>query len=88
MLEFKNRITLGMPCLEWINKSIELINLQILPLTPAIAVDSCSLPGIFHEDLADRIITATARVEGFTLYTRDSKIVEYSRKKHVSALRV
>jgi PIN domain nuclease of toxin-antitoxin system len=87
-LESKNRITLDMPCLEWINKSMDLINLQILPLTPAIAVDSCSLPGTFHEDAADRIITATARVEGLTLYTRDSKILEYSRKKYVSALGV
>jgi PIN domain nuclease of toxin-antitoxin system len=88
MLEFKNRITLDMPCLEWINKSIDLINLQILPITPAIAVESCSLPGIFHEDFADRIITATARVEGLTLYTGDVKILEYSRKNHVSALSI
>lgn len=87
MLESKNRITLGMPCLEWINKSIELTCLQVLPLTPTIAVESCSLPGSFHGDPADRLIIATSRVEGATLITRDDKILKYSQKKYISALR-
>jgi PIN domain nuclease of toxin-antitoxin system len=87
MLESKNRITLGMPCLEWISQSIEATHLQVLPLTPAIAVESCSLPGTFHGDPADCLIVATARVEGFTLLTRDTKILEYSRKKYVSVLK-
>ncbi len=88
MLASKNRITLGMPCLEWINQSIELTHLHIFPMTPAIAIDSCSLPGIFHGDPADRLIIATARIEAATIFTRDEKILEYSRKKYVGALRV
>lgn len=88
MLETKNRILLDMPCLEWINKSLKLTHCQVFPLTPSIAVESCSLPGSFHEDPADRIITATARVEGFTVLTRDTKIIKYSQKKYVSAIKV
>lgn len=88
MLEIKNRIVLDMPCLEWINKSLKLTRCQVFPITPSIAVESCSLPGNFHEDPADRIITATARVEGLALLTRDARILAYSRKKYVSAIKV
>jgi PIN domain nuclease of toxin-antitoxin system len=88
MLESKKRIILDMPCVEWINKSLKITHTFIFPLTPAIAVESCSLPDMFHEDSADRIITATARVEGLTLLTRDQRILEYSKKKYVSAIKV
>lgn len=88
MLEAKNRILLDMPCLEWMNKAIKLTYCQVFPITPSIAVESCSLPGNFHEDPADRIITATARVEGLILLTRDARILEYSSKKYVSAIKV
>jgi len=87
MLEAKTRILLDIPCLEWMNKAIKLTHCQIFPLTPSIAVESCSLPGNFHEDPADRIITATARVEGLTLFTRDERILEYSSKKYVSTVK-
>jgi PIN domain nuclease of toxin-antitoxin system len=88
MLEKKQRITLEMPCLEWINKSIELTHMRILPITPAIAIESCNLPGKFHDDSADRMITATARVEGLTLVTRDARILTYSHHKYISTIKV
>lgn len=87
MLEKKQRIILEMPCLEWINQSIELTRIRVAPVTPAIAVESCHLPGKFHGDPADRMITATARVEGMTLITRDKNILEYSQSKYVSAIK-
>lgn len=87
MLSLKKRIILGMPCLEWINKSLIATRTQVLPLTPAIAVESCHLPGTFHEDPADRLIVSTTRIEGLTVLTRDSKILTYSRSKYVSALK-
>src|SRR3989337_49930 len=52
MLEKRRRIILEMPCLEWINKSVDLTHIQILPITPAIAAESCNLPGKFHDDPA------------------------------------
>lgn len=88
MLENRQRITLGMPYLEWINKSIELTSIQIAPLTPAIAAESCCLPGKFHEDPADRMIVATARVERLTVMTRDSKILTYGNSKYITTLKV
>lgn len=88
MLAAKKCIILGMPCLEWINKAIELSRIQIAPLTASISVESCHLPGIFHEDPADRLIVATARVEGLAILTRDQRILEYSKNKQVTTVKV
>lgn len=87
MLDKKQRIVLGMPCLEWINRSTELTRIHILPLTPKVADESCDLPGKFHGDPADCMIVATARVEGLTLITRDEKILTYSRGKYISTIK-
>lgn len=88
MLENKQRITLEMPCLEWINRFINLTHIRVMPLTPAIATESCNLPGKFHDDPADRMITATARVEGLKLVTRDARILSYGKNKHISTIKV
>jgi len=87
MLDAKKRIILEMPCLEWLNHAIKEIRLQILPITPAIAIESCHLPGGFHEDPADRLIVATARVEGLALATRDTKILTYSQSKYLAVVK-
>jgi PIN domain nuclease of toxin-antitoxin system len=86
MLEKRERIILEMPCQEWINQSIELTHIQIALMTPTLAIESCHLPGNIHEDPADRMIMATARVEGLTLITRDKKMIAYSHNKYVSAI--
>lgn len=86
MLEKRQRIILEMPCSEWIKQSTELTHIRIVPLSPSIVIESCHLPGNFHEDPADRMITATARVEGLTLITRDKNILAYSQNKYVSTI--
>jgi PIN domain nuclease of toxin-antitoxin system len=77
MLESKSRITLNVPCMEWIDKALILPGLHLIPLSPEIAIESTRLPNIFHGDPADRIITATARVNDITLITKDKKILAY-----------
>jgi len=88
MLSKKKRILLEMPCLEWINKSLELTHTQILSLTPSIAVESCHLPGDFHDDPADRLIVATARVENVVILTRDTRILSYSQGRYVATTKI
>src|SRR3990167_9976263 len=87
MLDKKQRIVLEIPCLEWINKFLELTHIHVQAITPAIAVESCHLPGEFHDDPADRLIVSTARVEGLALVTRDARIVAYSRNKYISIIK-
>ena len=84
MLDKKQRIILEMPPLEWINKSINITRINVAPITPEIAIESSFLPGKFHDDPADRLIVATARIEGLTLITRDKQILAYSQHNYVA----
>jgi PIN domain nuclease of toxin-antitoxin system len=49
---------------------------QILPITPEIAVRSVQFPDPYPHDPQDRIIGATALAEGIRLLTRDKLIVK------------
>ncbi len=86
MLEAKGKLELYSPVDIWIRNALRTPGLSIAPLTLEIAIESCNLPSPFHGDPADRIIVATARIMGASLLTRDSKIVAYGRKRHVSLL--
>lgn len=46
----------------------------VLPLSYDVALDAASLTGL--RDPADRVIVATARVDGLTLMTSDQRIIE------------
>ena len=46
----------------------------VLPITARICVSAVALPVAYPKDPADRIIGATALVEGLTLLTADAKI--------------
>jgi PIN domain nuclease of toxin-antitoxin system len=86
MLESKGRLELHSPVDAWIQNALATPGLSMAPLTPEIAIESCNLPPPFHGDPTDRIIVATARKMGATLLTRDRKIIEYGRKRHLSLL--
>ncbi|MCH8095648.1 MAG: type II toxin-antitoxin system VapC family toxin [Proteobacteria bacterium] len=86
MIEAKGRIVLAKPCAQWVKEALSAPGLALAPLTPEIAVESCQLPGTFHNDLADRLIVATARVGDATLVTRDERILAYGAAGHASVL--
>jgi PIN domain nuclease of toxin-antitoxin system len=48
--------------------------IELVPISAQIAICAGELPVPFHGDPMDRIITATAIVEGCTLITKDEKI--------------
>lgn len=62
---------------EWFAGALEASGIRLLPLTPQIAIEANHLPGEFHRDPADCIITATARIHGATLLTVDRRILAY-----------
>ncbi|WP_407635328.1 type II toxin-antitoxin system VapC family toxin [Methylohalobius crimeensis] len=53
------------------------------PIDVELAVHSVRLPGEFHADPADRLITALARYYSVPLVTADSRIRNY---KHVKTI--
>ena len=86
MLEARGRIRLKSPCEEWVREALATPGLVLAPLTPEIALDSSRLPPPFHGDPAGRILVATARRMGARLLTRDQKLIEYGRMRHVDIL--
>ena len=76
---------LGISCNpeEWISEALVMQKLRLVPLSPAIAYRSTSLPQPFHGDPGDQIIVATARDENATVLTKDNRIQQYS---HVRSL--
>jgi PIN domain nuclease of toxin-antitoxin system len=87
VLERKGRITLHQSCLRWIESALAAPSIELIELSPEIAVESCSLPGEFHGDPADRIIVATARCLGVPLVTSDQKILDYAAESHLTVVR-
>jgi PIN domain nuclease of toxin-antitoxin system len=60
---------------------VSLPGLRLVPLTPAIALKSTTLPQPFHEDSADQIIVVTAREEIATIISKDDLIRKYPHVK-------
>ena len=80
LLELK-RLNLDMDVSDWINQALSYPGIQLVELSPCIAVESTRLPGEFHRDPADQIIVATARIHECPLLTLDRKILAYSHVK-------
>lgn len=72
----KNRLDLSMNVDEWLEAALNYPNLQLLNLTVPIIIQSTQLTG-FHNDPADQIIVATAKVYNCPLLTADKKILDY-----------
>lgn len=87
-LESKGRVQLTLNIREWLEQSFTDDGIQLLPLSPEIAVASTRLPGNLHRDSADRILVATARIEGLTLLTQDARLLEYGRKGHLRTRKI
>jgi PIN domain nuclease of toxin-antitoxin system len=79
----KSRLSLDREVLDWLTVALNYPAVRLLPLTPEIAVESTRLPGDFHQDPADQIMVATARVMQLALLTADEKLRAYA---HVTTL--
>jgi PIN domain nuclease of toxin-antitoxin system len=59
--------------LEWLEAALSVPRVELLDLTPAVAMGSSRLDG-FHRDPADRLIVATALANDAPLVTKDARI--------------
>ncbi len=86
MLVAKGGLHLALEVGTWVDRALALPGVDLLPIEPAIAVDSVRLPGQFHADPADRLIVATARHWPATLLTADQAILRYAADGHFDAI--
>lgn len=77
MMVTRAKVEISISLDQWFEQAVSGTGITVYDLSPQIAVESCNLPGTFHKDPADRIITATARVHGLVLVTKDTKILAY-----------
>jgi PIN domain nuclease of toxin-antitoxin system len=78
MLSEKQRIDLPAPVGSFLDKLINGLQLQVLPITTAIAAQVKNT-GLAHGDPADRLITATALAYTAPLVTADKKLAQVPR---------
>ena len=79
----KNRIELDRHWKPWFRYYVELNGWTVVPIDLDIMEEAYSLPDEFHNDPADRLIAATARLNSMTIVTADKKILDYP---HVKAI--
>lgn len=82
----KNRFKSALPPTRWFELLLSRPGMALAPMPPQVLIESQLLPGNIHKDPADRIIAATAREYGYTVLTRDAKLLTYARAGHLSAL--
>ena len=68
---------------DWVAASEAIPFFDFVPVSNSIALKSVQLPGVLHNDPADRIIIATAISLGAVLVTKDEKIRNYQYVKTV-----
>lgn len=87
LLEARGRIVLAKPCARWVSDALAAPGLALAPLTPEVTIESVRLPEPFHDDPADRMIVATARLADAALVTRDARLLDYGARGHVASVR-
>jgi len=73
----RGRIVLDRHWRTWFNRIVAANGWGVLDLGIDVIQEAYSLPGDFHRDPADRIITGTARLRDLTIMTADTKILDY-----------
>ncbi len=77
------RLELSVPIEPWFTAALGYPGVNLLELSPAIAIASTRLEGA-HRDPADQIILATATTHNCPLVTSDTKLMEYPNVATVS----
>ena len=73
----KGRLSFDCIVDEWLEVALTYPGIELIELSLAIILQSTRLEG-FHNDPADQIIVATAKVLNVPLLTQDTKILNYS----------
>lgn len=87
LLESRKRLRLPMPVNEWVERALDRLDIRLIGLAHArTVIDSCSLPGDFRPNPADRLLVATGRCENAVLVTHDTRILDYGASGHVRVM--
>jgi PIN domain nuclease of toxin-antitoxin system len=77
MLVSKGRLPFIKSPLTWFERFVQAGATRVEGIDSELLVESSFLPGVVHNDPADRIIIATARSKNLAIITRDRAILAY-----------
>lgn len=80
-------IVLARELRHWAREGLLALEGKSLVVDHEVAAESYQLPEPFHKDPADRMLVATARLQGCTLLTADRLILDYPHVRSVDARR-
>lgn len=83
--EARGELIFGMPLAIWFQRALPPGRVNVIELSPEIAVDATRLPDWAHKDPADQIIVATARILQLEILTSDAKILSYPHVRSVAS---
>lgn len=74
MLVAKGRLRLDRDVKTWVNDALAADSIELLPLTPDVALTAAALGSAIHADPADRMIIASALTHDAQVVTKDDAI--------------
>jgi PIN domain nuclease of toxin-antitoxin system len=83
--EARGELIFGIPLAIWFQRALPAGLVNVIELSPEIAVDATRLPDWAHKDPADQIIVVTARIHQLEILTSDAKILSYPHVRSVSS---
>lgn len=79
------RLILTKELRHWVRDGLRSLEARSVSVDHDIAMESYRIPEPFHRDPADRLLVATARIEGCTLLTADRLILDYAHASSLNA---
>ena len=83
MLIEQGRLILNMDLESWLTEINQIDSVHMVSVDNEVSIKATMLPGEFHQDIADRMIVATARKLAVPLVTADAKIINYAHVKTI-----
>lgn len=80
----KGQLQLPVDLDKWFELALGYPGIELLPISPAIAIASTSFPANFSHDPADQLIAATAQSYSCPLVTSDAKLSGYSNLQTIA----
>ena len=81
------RLVLAKELRHWVRDGLLSLEARSLAVDHEVAAESYQLPEPFHRDPADRMLVASARIQGCTLLSADRLILEYPHVRSADARR-
>ncbi len=85
-LESKRKILIARNLDRWFHEFCSLSRVSLEKLSHSVLISSIQLPGNPPTDSIDRILIATAREYGYTLVTRDKRMLAYGKLGYVQVV--